>query len=458
MAERPEDHVKCPSCLKINEDPFVLECNHSFCRACLQQHTDKGEKSCPTCGTVFNSMEIPENLTRNEPGIFPAGSATSEALCSLHKEELKLFCLDHQELVCIICRDAEKHEGHKFRPLEEVVGSHKERLQESLLRAKKRLEDYQHLRWNCLEQSTYIPVQKEKIVTEIKKAFEELRNVLNTEEEARLAAVRQEEKIKNERMKEKISALSREMTTLSDSIRHVEEHLASSSLSLMKTFQTTLSRIQKLPDKPELLGEALLGEAHHVGNLKVSVWVRMHEMVSYSPVVLDPNTAGPELSLSEDLTSVCFDEGRKQRPKNPERSTTGSVLGCELNDNKTTWDVDVVDNTDWLVGVRWGDPCMPVKNDYCYIGFSRNKYFQAGFQIGSWNPPEKIKRIRVNVDMNKRTISFSEALKNTEISKITNPPNWPGSQAKMYPAFYTHSKKPLKIIPVDVEDFYTLFE
>ncbi|XP_077482845.1 zinc-binding protein A33-like [Stigmatopora argus] len=446
MAERPEDHVKCPSCLKIFEDPVVLECNHSFCRACLHQHTNKGEKTCPTCGTVFSSMEIPENsTTRNKSGIFSTASATSEALCSLHKEELKLFCLDHQELVCIICRDAEKHVGHKFRPLEEVVGSHKERLQESLLTAKKSLEDYQELRKNCLEQATYITVQKEKIVTKIKKAFEELRNFLNTEEETRLAAVRQEEKIKNRAMKEKISALSREMTTLSDSIRRIEEHLASGSHSLMKTFQTTLSRIQKLPDKPELRGEALLGEAHHVGNLKFSVWVRMKEMVSYSPVVLDPNTVGPELSLSEDLTSVSFDEEREQRPKNPERSTTRGVLGCELTSKKSTWDVDVVDNTDWLVGVCWG---LPVTNDFCYIGFRHNKYFQSGFPIGSWNPPEKIQRIRVNVDMNKRTISFSEALKNTEISKITNPPNWPGFQAKMYPGFYTQGKKPLKIIPL----------
>ncbi|XP_040009795.1 nuclear factor 7, brain-like [Xiphias gladius] len=50
-------------------------------------------------------------------------------LCPEHEEKLKLFCVTDQQIACIICRDGEKHEGHKFKPIKAAAASVKKELE-----------------------------------------------------------------------------------------------------------------------------------------------------------------------------------------------------------------------------------------------------------------------------------------------------------------------------------------
>ncbi|XP_019732696.1 tripartite motif-containing protein 35-like [Hippocampus comes] len=450
MASRVENDFHCPTCLEIFKDPVMLPCSHSFCRECVQQWWDgKGERTCPVCRQTCGSMDVPLNLAlRNLCEAFSHASVESEDVCSLHKEKLKLFCLDHQELVCIICRDAESHTGHKFRPLEEVVKGHKEQLREGLRDAKKRLQDQKEIRDDCNEQAAYIKVQRKQVESKIKKDFEELRRFLEEEEEARLSAVREEEETKSQTMTERIEALDRDMAALSATITSTEEKLTSDPVSFMKNFNTLRTRIQKLPDAPKKFPGALLDEVKHVGNLKFNVWEGMKQVVSYSPVILNPNSARSTLTLSEDLTSVCSVK-KQQRPSNPERSTAFSdVIGSPLASGTHTWDVEVGENIQWKVGLAWGDPCSPDDMKAKGITFRDEKYKLFGDALGSWKPSVKVQRIRVHVDTNQRTLSLTESLTDTLLGK-TNPSAWPrlSDNIKLFPYFWTTDKIPLQIIP-----------
>ncbi|XP_061145709.1 E3 ubiquitin-protein ligase TRIM35-like isoform X2 [Syngnathus typhle] len=413
MASHVEANLQCPACLEIFKDPVMLPCTHSICKGCLQEwRKEKGGHSCPVCRTEFQSIDLPMNLAlRNVCEAFSLSSIELKDICSLHKEKLKLFCLDHQELVCLICKDSEIHANHKFRPIDEVAESNKVKLQEVLLDVKKRLKDYTQV-----------------------------------EEEARLSAVREEERNKTQMIKEKIKALSTNMATLSDMIKTAEEQLMSDDLSLVKNFQTLMTRMQKPSDNPERLPRgSLLDEAKHVGNLKFTAWEKMKKIVSYSPVILDPAAAGVKLSLSEDLTSVSADE-EHQCSQIPEIVSKYTVCGSALTSGINIWDVEVGDNTDWRLGVVYEKSF--VLHGF-WITFQDDKYTLSSKQSETWYPSVKLKRIRFHVDINKKSLSITESLTNTllheaDISEWEDLP----ADVKLVPYFVTDDKNPLKILPV----------
>ncbi|KAI3357034.1 hypothetical protein L3Q82_003668 [Scortum barcoo] len=127
---------RCPVCHEIFKDPVVLSCGHSFCRGCLQSWwTEKQTEECPGCKRRPPKTDPPCNLELKklcEAFLQERDQRASEALCSLHSEKLKLFCLDHQQPVCHICRDSETHNNHRFRPIDEAARQHKKKLQETL--------------------------------------------------------------------------------------------------------------------------------------------------------------------------------------------------------------------------------------------------------------------------------------------------------------------------------------
>uniref|UniRef100_A0A674K5S4 Uncharacterized protein n=1 Tax=Terrapene triunguis TaxID=2587831 RepID=A0A674K5S4_9SAUR len=377
-AENPveslQEEATCPICLEYFTEPVTLECGHNFCRTCISQCWEGSDTaaSCPQCRETVQQRNLrPNRQLANVVEIAKRLSlqAVGEGgVCGRHQEALKLFCEEDQTPICVVCDKSRAHRAHTVVPIQEAAQEYKERIQARLKTLREEREKLLGLKVtgerNSREYLKQTQTERQKIVSE----FQQLQQFLEEQERLLLAQL---EKLDEEIVRiqnENVSELSEQISHLSELISEMEGKCKKPASEFLQVrlnekcrwvLQGSQLPSQCRPPQPEEISPELeeqvsgfsqkmiKGSRNGNWDEPLRLW---EENVN---VTLDPDTAHPQLVLSEYWKTVRRGNTRQRLPNNPERfDTWPCVLGCEgFTSGRHCWEVEVGDGTFWAVGV-----------------------------------------------------------------------------------------------------------
>uniref|UniRef100_A0A8C2E4L7 Tripartite motif containing 35-12 n=1 Tax=Cyprinus carpio TaxID=7962 RepID=A0A8C2E4L7_CYPCA len=334
-----------------------------------------------------------------------------------------------------------------------------EKMRQIVIPLKKSLRRLYEAKQECDDITVHIKNQRQQTEKQVHEEFEELRQFLLKEEAARIAVLAKEEETKKQMMKKKTDIITRDILTFSHAVMTIENEIASDDSLFLQNYKNVKMRAQITFHEPENVPDALIDVAEHITSLKFRVWEKMQSLVEYTPVTLDPNTAYSCLSLSKSLTSVSNTGTMKKLPNNPERfdhfvfilGSKGFTSGCH------SWEVDVGQNNDWVIGVvkasvaRKGKISGCSKGGFWTIALSDGKYTAMTSPHTPLDLKGHLKRVRVKIDYDAGEVSFFDSVGVTPVYTFND-----HFTEAMFPFFCPganingNNPAPLKICPVRV--------
>ncbi|KAI7814303.1 putative E3 ubiquitin-protein ligase TRIM39 [Triplophysa rosa] len=406
-----QNELQCSVCLDVFSDPVSTPCGHNFCRSCLKQCWDISLIcSCPMCKETFSkrpdlkinttlkqlALHFKEkfSLTRSEvlcdicderklkalksclvcqasycethlephqrvPNfkkhkLMDPVENIKDYICQKHERPLELFCRDDQTCVCVFCTDGD-HKTHNTVPLEEMSKDKKTQLkktqtdvQQMIQERIKKIQDIKHsaeLRKRSTDEEKAASVEVfSALIRSIERRQTELLEMMDEQQKA--AEKQDEDLIKD--LEQEITELKWRDSEL-EQLSHTNHHL------YLLQIDSSLYRPPHTKNWSEIM---------------------LRKMQQYAvDVTLDPDTAHPELILSEDGKQVKPGDIRHELPDNPERfDKCVCVLGKEgFSSGRFYFEVQVKEKTEWDLGVvresfnRKGMITLSPQYGYCSV-------------------------------------------------------------------------------------------
>uniref|UniRef100_A0A671Q515 Uncharacterized protein n=1 Tax=Sinocyclocheilus anshuiensis TaxID=1608454 RepID=A0A671Q515_9TELE len=385
------EELQCSICLDVFTDPVSTPCGHNFCKTCLNKCWYNSQtSSCPYCKEAFNQRpdlkinttlrEVVDHYKKKTPEKKPevlcdiceerklkalkscvvcqssycethlerhlrvAGlkrhklmepvSNLEDYICQTHERPLELFCRDDQTCVCPMCALTD-HKNHNTVPLEEESEEKKTQLM-------KTQKDMQQIIQERIKKIQDIKrsAKVRKRNTEMEKAarvefFTDLIHSIERCQTELLEMMEEQHKAAEKKEEELIEELEQEITELK--MRNTE---------LEQIFPLSCCRCTHpcaALQTPGTVWRALT-------QLQYTLDEKFTKTVD---VTLDPDTAHPNLILSDYRKQVRFGEVSQDLPDNPERfDSCVCVLGKEgFSSGRFYFEVQVKGKSDWDLGV-----------------------------------------------------------------------------------------------------------
>ncbi|XP_029436626.1 E3 ubiquitin-protein ligase TRIM39-like isoform X2 [Rhinatrema bivittatum] len=356
----------CTVCQDYFKDPVTAKCGHNFCRSCIARCWEglQADFPCPQCReTSQERVLIPNrqlgNMTEMIKQLFQrAVGESTQSFCEKHKETLKLFCEDEEKPICVVCGLSRDHKAHTMFPIEEAVQEYKVKLQQCLDLLRSKLGDV--MTWQSDEEEKtgelkmQVAIRRLKILSD----FEELRELLNEEQQVFLNRLEGEEREILQKLNENISKLSEQRSSLEQLITEIEEKCQQPATDFLQGVKSLLFRGEHVAvPHPDVILVKLRKNTASFPRQELALNKIVKKLkVHVASVILDPETANPHLALSENCKHVRWRDAEQKLLKTPKRfHAYPCALGCQgFTSGKHYWEVQVGKGRNWSLGVAKG--------------------------------------------------------------------------------------------------------
>ncbi|KAM6396187.1 E3 ubiquitin-protein ligase TRIM39-like isoform 2-T2 [Rhynochetos jubatus] len=442
--------ASCSVCLEYLQDPVIIECGHNFCRRCITRWWAELARDfpCPVCRKTSRHRALRPNrqlgnMVEAARKLRGAKRKTGEeSRCRVHGQVLVRFCRDDQAPVCLLCEISHAHRAHALVPLDDAALEYKEKLRRCLEPLERKLEAVA----GCRAREAKKPSELKRKVAlrreSIAREFEELHQLLEEEERVLLRRLEEEEREILQRLQANLARLGEQRRILAALVAELEEKCLQSSAEMLKDIKDTLARCEAAAaplEEPSSVPIEL--EKNFCSFPRQYFTLRKITRRLIGEVTLDPDTAHPNLVLSEDRKSVRFVEARpRDLPDTPRRFTIyPCVLAAQgFTSGRHYWEVEVGDKTHWALGVckdsvsRKGEITPLPETGYWRVRlWNGDKYAATTTPFTPLTVRVKPKRVGVFVDYEAGKVAFYNVTDRSHIYTFTDT-----FTEKIWPLFY----------------------
>ncbi|XP_071378512.1 E3 ubiquitin-protein ligase TRIM39-like [Centroberyx affinis] len=374
---KPGEPVPCDVCTgtKLKALKSCLVCLASYCDTHLEPHQR-------IAGLKRHKLIDPvENL--------------EVRICKDHDELLQLFCKTDQMCVCMLCT-ALDHKSHHIVPLKEEYEEKKAELGKTEAEIQQKIQER---RVKIQEIKHSVELSKEDADREIAdsvRVFTALMQSVERGQAELIETIQEKQKTTEKQAEGFIKELEQEISELMKRTAEVEQlSRTEDHLHLLQSFPSL-----NTPPHTEDWTEVSVHSSYEgtvrraVAQLEETLSEEMEKLLEAElkrvqqyavDVTLDPDTAHPDLILSDDGKQVKDGDVRKNLPDNPERfSFCVNVLGKQsFSSGRFYYKVQVKGKTDWTLGVvrgsinRKGEITLSPKNGYWTIWLRNGNEYEA---------------------------------------------------------------------------------